>query len=187
MHPQLEQVVGGLEEARQRLHRLATALPAERWNQRSAPERWSVGECVAHLNLTSRAYLPPLEQGLERAAPEPAARRFRTGALGWLLLRMTGPMPRAGRWRLGRTRTAPAFHPGDNAPRDETLAEFDRLQDRLLELTRSGDGLALDRITIASPFDPRIRYNLYAALAILPGHQHRHLEQAELVWPQLAL
>jgi len=48
-------------------------------------------------------------------------------------------------------------------------------------MTREADGLPVDRIRIASPFDARLKYSLYAALTILPRHQHRHLWQAERV------
>jgi hypothetical protein len=32
---------------------------------------------------------------------------------------------------------------------------------------------------MASPFDPRIRYNVYAALRVISAHQRLHLAQAE--------
>ena len=38
---------------------------------------------------------------------------------------------------------------------------------------------------ITSPFNPRIRYNLYACLTILPPHQERHIWQAEQVLERL--
>jgi hypothetical protein len=43
----------------------------------------------------------------------------------------------------------------------------------------AADGLPLGSVRITSPFDPRLRYNLYSCLTILPRHQHRHLWQAE--------
>ena len=62
---------------------------------------------------------------------------------------------------------------------------------RLLQQTRGGfaraaDGLPLGKVKVASPFDPRARYNLYSCFVILPRHQVRHLEQAEEVWPSLS-
>lgn len=44
---------------------------------------------------------------------------------------------------------------------------------------READGLPPGCLRIASPFDARLRYNLYSALSILPRHQRRHLWQAE--------
>jgi hypothetical protein len=47
------------------------------------------------------------------------------------------------------------------------------------------DGLALGRIRITSPFDSRLRYNLFSCLTILPRHQQRHIWQAEQVLERL--
>jgi hypothetical protein len=62
------------------------------------------------------------------------------------------------------------------------VAEFDRLQEEQMELLRLADGLPIQRIKVSSPFNARVRYNTFAALGILPNHQHRHLLQAEQAW-----
>jgi hypothetical protein len=40
-------------------------------------------------------------------------------------------------------------------------------------------GLALDRIKVASPVDPRVRYNVWSSFNMTDAHQRRHLWQAE--------
>jgi hypothetical protein len=142
---------------------------------------------VAHLNLTGRAYVPLLRAALDEARALGAAgggapTRYRRDPVGWLIARMTGPLPGVGRFRIGRVRTTPAFVPGGELTRDAVVAEFDALQREQIALARAGDGLPLDRVRVTSPFDARVRYGLYACLTILPGHQGRHLEQAERVW-----
>src|SRR5688572_16156560 len=104
MHPQLAEIVAALESAQGRLHRLAGHLPDARWKSRPAPDRWSAAECVEHLNLTSRAYIPLLRRALESAprSPDNATRRYRRDFLGWLFSTLTGPLPRLGKRRLGR-------------------------------------------------------------------------------------
>jgi hypothetical protein len=84
--------------------------------------------------------------------------------------------------RFGKVRTAPAFVPDREVPRSRTLEEFDRLQAEQVEVARSSEGLPIHRVQITSPFDRRVRYNLYSALVILPRHQLRHVGQAEAVW-----
>jgi hypothetical protein len=81
--------------------------------------------------------------------------------------------------RMMRTKASARFIPGSNLPAAELRARFDGLQLELLEITASADGLPIDRTFIPSPVDPRAKYNLFAALGILPRHQHRHLWQAE--------
>src|SRR5256886_12193651 len=55
MHPQLQLVADEYRSAQARLHDLVRAVPDEQWGKRSDPARWSVAECVAHLNITSRS------------------------------------------------------------------------------------------------------------------------------------
>jgi hypothetical protein len=184
MHPQLSVIVASFESASARLDRLVARTPADRWSARADPARWSVAECVAHLNLTSRAYLPLLERGIAdaHALGGGAPSRYRRDPMGWLIATMSGPMPRVGGMKLGRVKTAAAFVPTGELPMEETVAAFRELQERQVALTRAADGLPLHRVKVVSPFDARVTYNLYAAFTLLPAHQHRHLEQAEEVW-----
>lgn len=181
MHPQLQALVDDFERARERLHQLAGRVDDARWSARPRPEAWSAAECVAHLNLTSRAYLPLVRDALAEARRlgGPAPARYRRDPVGWLISTMSGPLPRVARARVGRVRTAAPFVPTGDLPRATLLADFDALQDAQVALVREGDGLPLDRVRVTSPFDARVRYNLYACLVTLPRHQHRHLEQAE--------
>lgn len=73
MQAQLRHVVEGFERAREHLRALAEHDEA-RWVERPEPGRWSAGECVAHLNLTSEAYLGVVDDGLARAAVRAGAR-----------------------------------------------------------------------------------------------------------------
>lgn len=176
MHPQLNAVVDEFRSAQQRLHRLARRLEPAQWS-RTDPGHWSPGECVEHLNLTSRAFIPLLETALAEArdAGGEAPKRYRRGMMGWFLWKM---MPPPVRFRVS---TTAAFVPGGDRPPGELLAEFDRLQATLIRLTESADGLPIHRTRVASPFSARTSYNVFAALSILPPHQERHIWQAEQV------
>lgn len=182
MHPQLQALADETQAATERLRRLADRVPAERWSERADPDRWSVGECVAHLNLTSEAYLPLVREGLERARAQGggAPARYRRDLLGWMIWRASAP---GGGMKV---KTSASFVPTADQPKDEMVARFHRLQDELLALIRDGDGLPLHRVKVRSAFDPRVSYNLFATLTILPRHQHRHLQQAEGVRDALA-
>jgi len=181
VHPQLAAIIVEFESAAARLRQLAAQVPESRWAERADPARWSVAECVMHLNLTAIAYLPLLDAALaearglrDRGVVGP--RRYRRDAIGWFLWRTAGPPVRI------KARTTAPFVPQAAAPRPHTLAEFARLQESQIDRVRAADGLALQRVRIRSPFDARVAYNAYACLTILPRHQHRHLWQAERVW-----
>jgi hypothetical protein len=48
--------------------------------------------------------------------------------------------------------------------------------------------LAIDRVKLPSPFEARLSYSAYSALVVIPRHQVRHIQQAELSsffqWPR---
>lgn len=185
MHPQLAAVIADLEAASRRLHALSTAVPAEQWPVRADPKRWSVGECVAHLNLTSHAFLPDLRRAIADPVltEMPAPARYPLGITGRLLYHLVGPVKRFMGVRLTiPVKTTAAFVPAGDLPREQIVAEFETLQRELVDITRASDGKPIQIAMVRSPFSARAMYNMYAALAIIPRHQHRHLQQAEEVW-----
>jgi hypothetical protein len=175
MHAQLIEIEREFESALERLHALRKKVPAATWSRRPAPERWSPGECVAHLNLTSATMLPLVRAGIEQArrSGSPAPTRYRRDLTGWLLWKSLGQVGRF------KTRTIPAWVPsGERAP-DDLVAEFERLQAEQIACVRESEGVPIQAVKITSPVDARARYNVFSALSILARHQHRHLWQAE--------
>ena len=175
MDAQLNAIVQDLQAVEQRLRQLYDWLPRETWSMPPAPGRWSPAECVAHLNLTSRAMLPLLHDGLRKAGRSPIGppARYRRDIIGWLIWKLIAPANRL------RTRTIEAFVPAGDESHKDAMAEFCRLQSEVTACVRAADGLPIDRVTMRSPFDGRVRCNLYAALTLIPRHQQRHALQAE--------
>jgi len=172
---QLSAVVQDLQAVEQRLRQLYDWLPRDAWSQPPAAGRWSPSECVAHLNLTSRAMLPLLQDGLREARRSLIGPplRYRRDIVGWLIWKLIAPANGL------RTRTIRAFVPsGDESP-DTVVAEFSQLQSEIIACVRAADGLPIDCVTVRSPFDGRVKCNLYAALTLIPRHQQRHALQAE--------
>jgi len=179
VHPQLKAIADELEAAHHRLTRLAARLSPEQWGQRRDPDRWSAAECITHLNLTAEAYRPIVSAALNaarrRGGPPPS--RLRRDPIGWLLWTSTGEPARR------RFQTTAPFVPREERPIAVILEAFDRLQDEQLSWVRDAEGLPIHRVRVVSAFNPKIRYSLYSCLTILSRHQHRHLWQAEQVWP----
>jgi hypothetical protein len=175
MHAELSAIEQEFGSALVRLHELRARVPPEIWRRRPEPERWSPGECVAHLNLSSASMVPLVRAGIDQArrSGRSAPARYRRDFVGWLLWKGLGP------GKGFKTKTIPAWVPsGDHHP-DELVAEFERWQAEQIALVRQADGLPIHAVKITSPVDARARYNVFAALSILARHQHRHLWQAE--------
>jgi hypothetical protein len=179
MHSQLQEIVDEFDSASRRLDQLVARVPLPEWSVRTHPDRWSAAECIEHLNLTSRAYLPLLDRMIDEAEAlgSGAPRRYRRDPIGWLLWKTMGPPVRQ------RQRTIAAFVPGATLPPGELVAEFARLQQEQVNRVRRCDGLPVQAVRVQSPFAARVRYNGYSCLSILPLHQHRHLWQAEQLFP----
>lgn len=177
MQHQLRAIAAEFDQASHRLRQLEERLPDDLWSVRADPERWSVSECIAHLNITSDAFLPPLRTALaeSRALGHDAPRRYRRDPLGWLLWQTMGPPARM------KVKTPPSFVPLGGAGPVSLRAEFGRLQVELQRCVGEGDSLPLQSVKLSSPFSERARYSIFSALSIVPRHQHRHLWQAEQV------
>ena len=187
LHPQLAQIVFQFEDAQARLHRLEARTPDDRWRARGNPGSWSIGECIAHLNLTSKAFIPLLREAFERDnRVHKPPKRYRQDPMGWLTSLLVGE-PR-GLLRFVRVSTLPRFAPAPatSLDREMVVAEFNTYQHELIMLTHLAEQRQLEKLRIVSPFDRRISYNAYSCLVMLPRHQHRHIAQAERVWPATA-
>ena len=183
MQPQLQSVVDEIAAIRGRFARLSNGTPDDRWSARSRPDAWSVAECVAHLNLTARAIQPLLDRASANARSLGApARRLKRSVFGAILGAMVGPAPGWGNVRFGRTKTPPPFVPNGDLPRAELVAEFERHLAAHEAALRAADGLALDKVTIESPFVAGANYDAYSAWIVVVRHAQRHLAQAERVW-----
>ena len=183
MKRQLGAVLRDLEAAEARVEKLAEKIPDAVWTQRNDDARWSVSECLAHLNLTSEAYIPRLRKAIEAARQlPPATGEYKRDFLGAMFGSMVGPLKKIGRFMLVRVRTTPAFVPNGQQEKNVSIAEFRRLQGILADLVREADAKQIDQVRITSPFGEKIRYNCYSAFVMIPRHQMRHIEQAEEVW-----
>jgi len=171
---QLIAIVDELESARQRVHALGR-LPREAWSFRPEPGAWTAAQCIEHLNLTSEMILPLLAEGLVEARKLPARAPvpYWRDPVGWAIWKMMAPD--GGK----KIRTVAALEPPAACRFDVAAGRFERLQSTIVELVAAGHGLALDQVRLPSPFDARVRYNLYAIFTLTPRHQHRHLAQAE--------
>jgi hypothetical protein len=111
---QLHALARELDLVSNRVHGLIDLLSDAAWGTRPAPETWSVAECIAHLNLTSRAFLAPLREAIARAPQlETASRPYRRDLAGRLIGLVAGPSLRVAGRRFVRLRTTePLFQKG---------------------------------------------------------------------------
>lgn len=179
MQKQLAAVVASLESAQGKLRSLGDNVADSKWNSHPETKAWSAADCVEHLNLTSRAYVPLLAEAVNRARlmNAPPTDSYHTDFMGRVMAFMMRPLKHIGNVKIGKVKTTGPFTPRGGQSREQLLSDFVLLQSQLISLIRSADGLPIDKVKIQSPFG-RMRYNAFSALEIVAQHQHRHLQQA---------
>jgi hypothetical protein len=177
LSPQMEKVREELRAATTRAKTLADSVEEEVWHQRPAPGRWSMAECVVHLTLTTRGYLPEIADTISRGRSNglKISGGYRRDLLGLLLCWIIEPPARI------RTKTNNFFVPQARDSKAAAMAQFFKYQVLLEAQIKEADGLPLNRLKISSPFNRRISYNLYSCFRMIVAHQRRHLWQAEQV------
>jgi len=175
--PSLASIRDELDATTTRLHALVDTMDDSAWRARPGTDRWSAAECIEHLNMTSRAYLPILRDALRDGRARGLTHQGgsnRMDLMGWFLAKMLEPPVK----RM-RVTTSEPFAAPPVAPRAGVVSEYETLQRSLIEFLAEGDGLALSKIKIASPFNAKMRYSVYSAYRVIAAHQRRHLWQAE--------
>jgi DinB superfamily len=174
---ELDQIKQELLDARERARRLSEGLTETLWATAPGPSRWSIAECLIHLNTTSERFIPIIDDAIRegRELGVRATAPPRRDLMGWLLAKWLEPPYRM------RTKTTAPFVPARIEAMADVLERFDYLQGELLVRMDRLQGLPLERLRVVSPFNARVKYNLYSAFCLLPVHQRRHLWQAEQV------
>jgi hypothetical protein len=152
-------------------------LTDEQVNRRPHPDRWSVGECLVHLNRTNRFYLDALEPAVRRARAEGrlATGPFRYGWIEEWFVRQASPPVR----RRFKAPKLFAPQPGERLDASEVRREFFALLDRLEAALREAEGVDLTSVKVSSPVSGLLKLRLGPAFRMLTGHTERHLIQAQ--------
>jgi hypothetical protein len=155
---------------------IAGGLTGVQFNWAPAPEKWSIGQCIEHLNITTERYIPVLKKAESdaRAAGRLAPGPFALGFLERWFLRSMEPPPRR------RFRTGNSFLPSQTLDPETTLGRFARLNEALRNCIVDAEGLDLKAMKVRSQFGP-VWWSLNGTLAILLAHERRHLWQAREV------
>jgi len=158
---------------------LVAGMTDRQFNWREAPGRWSVGQCLDHLNVAVGKTLPRFDSSIEEAR-----------ARGWM---GQGPFTysRFARWMIGsmeppakrRYTTSKIFVPSDAATLRvaEILPEFLRVRDELIARLERSEGLDLKRARVTSPVSRFFRMSLGGYFGFVIAHERRHLWQARQV------
>jgi hypothetical protein len=179
MTPELQAMLDQLEAIKKEGQAVAAGLTDAQFNWRPGKGKWSIAECLQHLNIGVQKTLPAFDRAIAegRSKGKTAPGPFRYGWFSrWMIAEMEPPPKR----RL----TTPSMLrvPQDAAYQAAVLLpEFQAVRDQLAARVRQADGLDLARIRTTSPVNRLLRLPLGAYFQFIIAHDRRHVWQARQV------
>lgn len=173
LHAELAEYRREIRDIRADAERLVEGLSERELNWKPTPEKWSIAQCLDHLNNGWRV-LTKLD-GVIAAADRDGVRGdgpYRHPLLGRLYIRLTEPPPKI------RVSAPTRYRPAEDRPISDAVPRFLELQTEILARVEAADGLDLGRIRMSSPITRRFRMSLGQWFAFLAAHERRHLWQA---------
>lgn len=157
------------------MNALTGRLSREQFNFKPEPNKWSVGQCIEHLNLSMRAYLDLMKPAVTNASREAEGTFTRGTMMGRLMLRALRTP--------GRSYPAPkSFMPqGNDLDPGTVRGIFETEITCLQQVLWDSKGLALGQITMPWPVFRLIKISLAQAFELQILHNDRHFKQAEQV------
>jgi hypothetical protein len=175
--PEIDAFRRQFEELSAEADALVTPLSDGQFAWPPAPEAWSVAQCIDHLNVTARQYLPLLDEGIADAIRRGlySAGPYAYNWVGRLLVYLVEPTTRL------RAKAPTAFQPAPGRPRHDVMAAFRAYQVQYVDRLRQANGLDLAEARVTSPVARWLRMPLGSGFAMMIAHERRHLAQARRV------
>jgi hypothetical protein len=154
-------------------------LPPAKMGVPPGPDAWSAAQCLEHLNIYGRHYLPAIEKAISQAKAQGVrpAEQLRPGWLGAWFTDLMLPQPNGG---LKKKMKAPKNAIPEASPDARAmLAEFIDQQEKMLLLLASAKEVNLNTVRVPSSLSPLIRMRLGDTFAFVVAHIERHVLQAE--------
>lgn len=179
--PELEHVRQEIDAINAQVVALCQGLGEEELAWQPDPGRWSIAENLAHLQQTTRTFLPSIDHSIEQARERKLFGKgpFGLGLMGRFYVWYVKPPVRI------RLPSPPPLHPQLQGAATEALPWFLDAQQLMVERLEAANGLDLARARVTSPLASFVRMNLLAFFHVFTGHQRRHLWQATNVRRQL--
>ena len=179
LNNQLADIKNQLDAASNQAALIVAGVDFEQLNERPQSNEWSIAECLVHLNLLSVAEIEEIDNVLAQTTAQTISveKSLKMDLLGRILKWTLEPPPMF----FSKMKTTEPFQPSEVEPPGEALPRFLTLQEELKKRVDACAALPLDRIKVVSPFDRRVKYNLFSFFHILLAHERRHLWQAERV------
>ncbi len=150
-------------------------LPEVRLNQKLSNDSWSMFECIEHLNMYGRFYIPEMKGRMEQSN-HPVTSEFKSSWLGEYFAKSMLPKE-----KLNKMNTFKDKNPMGSTLDFSALDELIEQQEQLLELLDYAANKNLTKIKTSITISNLIKLRLGDTFRVVIYHNQRHLEQAKRV------
>jgi hypothetical protein len=154
--------------------------PKEVLLRQPAPDKWSVAQCLDHLNAYSRFYVPAIEKaiqsGLTGSLPPAPSPTFKSGLLGNYFTKTMEPKVDG---TLAMRMQAPKdYRPLSDLDAAKVVAEFIEWQQKTMILLDQAKLVNLQKIKIPTTLGNWLKFSLGDTFRFVIAHERRHMLQA---------
>jgi hypothetical protein len=147
-------------------------LSDSQFNWHSQQEKWSIGQCIQHINMISRHWHKQFEKVLKGGIKSENNTEYNSGFLGKYILKVITPVA------TKKFKTPNLFQPHFLVNGKVAMDDFLDFQKRFVDLAEKLRNYDLEKNKLDSTIYPIIQIKLGDAFEINSRHTTRHLNQA---------
>lgn len=156
------------------------ALPIKQLNQKENVEKWSILECLEHLNRYHAYYNDAIKKGLKVAKSTTENKPYKNGWFGKMSIDMMSPD------NTKKQKAITKFNPVGSQLTKETITKFLAYQQELLTFLEQAKSKNINQRKVPVEFFKLMKMKIGDALTFVVTHEQRHILQAQGVLQKLA-
>lgn len=148
-------------------------------NWKKNVDKWSILECLEHLNRYHAYYNTAIKQALVAAKTDTKDTSYKNGWFGKMSIDMMSPD------NLKKQKAITKFNPTGSQLTKDTVTQFLKYQEELLTLLEQAKSKNISQRKVPVEFFKLMRMKIGDALAFVVTHEQRHILQAQNVLKDL--
>jgi uncharacterized damage-inducible protein DinB len=159
-----------------------STLSSDQLNTKPASDKWSISECLAHLNLTLKIYIPQMQKVVnEKENYGLQKENFSYSAIGKLAVKAM--QPKADKSIGFKMKTFKRLNPKrSEIDAQAAIANFLDFQRITIEVIHGLKNTSLTKPKIVTTAGPILKMGIGDALHFMVAHNQRHIVQAQNVF-----
>lgn len=145
----------------------------EKLNFRNSEKSWSILECLEHLNLYGKFYIPEISNRLKNSDTKPTE-IFSSGIAGNYFAESMLPKE-----NLNKMKTFKSMNPIHSDLDKRVLTEFIAQQKQMIHLLNDAENVNLNKVKTSISISKLIKLKLGDTFRFVIYHNLRHIEQAK--------